>query len=107
MLRQAVVRQAAAAAAGAWRPLSAGLHHSGAALQQPETAPLRMEEAAQAVKEVMGEPSPQHAAAPLQQQQQAAAAAAAQQAVRPLRFDDPQEAFKVIPCLPAHWAAAS
>jgi type II secretory pathway component PulM len=91
MLRHAAVRQAAAA--GAWRPLPAGLHHSSTAPQQPEAAPLRMEEVAQAVKEVMGEPSPQLPATPKQQ----AATQAAQQAMRPLRFDDPQEAFKVLP----------
>ena len=71
MLRHVVFRQAAAA--GAWRPLSGGLHHSSTAQQQPETAPLRMEEVAQAVKEVMGEPTPQLPETP---QQQAATQAA-------------------------------
>lgn len=90
MLRAALPRAAAAASCQRLLPAvaAAGLHHAAWLAQQvAEAAPARMEEAAQAVKEVMGEPDPlvvQH----LQAQAEPLPLAA-------LRFDDPKAAFKV------------
>ena len=61
-------------------PAGAASFRSAATALQ-ETAPQRMEEAAQAVAAVMGEDSPVPQPEPLPAQQ--------------LRFDDPKEAFKV------------
>ncbi|EFN55844.1 hypothetical protein CHLNCDRAFT_145399 [Chlorella variabilis] len=89
MLRAALPRAAAAASCQRLLPAvaAAGLHHAAWLAQQvAEAAPARMEEAAQAVKEVMGEPDPlvvQH----LQAQAEPLPLAA-------LRFDDPKAAFK-------------
>ncbi|KAL4856165.1 Proline dehydrogenase 1 [Chlorella vulgaris] len=67
---------------------AANLHGSAAAVEQlaVANAPARMEEAAQAVKEVMGEPDPHHIQ--LQQEAEQPLPLAA------LKFDDPQAAFK-------------
>jgi hypothetical protein len=68
---------------------AANLHGSAAAVEQlaVANAPARMEEVAQAVKEVMGEPDPHHIQ--LQQEAEQPLPLAA------LKFDDPQAAFKV------------
>ncbi|KAI3437761.1 hypothetical protein D9Q98_000208 [Chlorella vulgaris] len=67
---------------------AANLHGSAAAVEQlaVANAPARMEEVAQAVKEVMGEPDPHHIQ--LQQEAEQPLPLAA------LKFDDPQAAFK-------------
>jgi proline dehydrogenase len=70
---------------------AAGLHGSGATQAlAAEVAPARMEEAAQVVREVMGEPDPP----PIRAQQ----ALEEPLPLAALRFDDPQAAFKVRAC---------